>query len=149
MAQVKREIESIDTCARCGLRRARPHLISPASSKAFPVPWFPAELEAPEGVIRLCDDCYLGEGAARYKRHRVGPARRLPLSVDQRRRAVGPSVVERYYWRSLLCSSTSELNPSDRVRVWVSRQIAINRVRACLERNPHPLCPGILLRCGT
>ncbi len=43
MAQVDRQIEPTDTCARCGLRRAT------------------RELEARGVFIRLCDDCYWGQ----------------------------------------------------------------------------------------
>lgn len=43
MAQVGRQIEPTDTCARCGLRRAT------------------RELEARGVFIRLCDDCYWGQ----------------------------------------------------------------------------------------
>ncbi len=46
MAQVNRQFEPTDTCARCGLRRAT------------------RDLEAKGVFIRLCDDCFWGKEPA-------------------------------------------------------------------------------------
>lgn len=55
MAQVDRQIEPTDTCARCGLRRAT------------------RELEARGVFIRLCDDCYWGKEPANDRSPQTPP----------------------------------------------------------------------------